>query len=153
MPAKTYNVKLSDLGRQRLFDLIKRGKSSARMITRARILLLADEGLSDEEIAVHIHTGSATVARTRKRYCLEGLDRALKEKPRPGVAPKLDGKAEAAVTAIACSNPPQGRGRWTLRLIADKLVELGFVESISHVTVGEVLKKTNLSLGRRSSGV
>ncbi len=153
MPAKKYRVKLTDKERRELLDLTKKGRNSARILTRARILLLADEGRSDEEIAAHLHSSSPTVARIRKRCCTAGgVEAAIKEKPRRGAAPKLNGRAEATLTAIACSTPPEGYARWTLRLLADKLVELGLVDSVSHVTVGTVLKKATLSPGRKNSG-
>lgn len=152
MPAKKYHVKLTDKERRELLDLTKKGRNSARILTRARILLLADEGRFDEEIAAHLHSSSPTVARIRKRYCTAGVEAAINEKPRRGATPKLNGRAEATLTAIACSTPPEGYARWTLRLLAGKLVELGLVDSVSHVTVGTVLKKVTSSPGRKNSG-
>lgn len=142
MPAKRYIVDLTPQEREHLLGLLRRGKVSARMLTRARILLKADEGLSDEQIAQALHAGVATVSRLRKRFVEEGFQSALKERPRSGQAPKLTGKQQAHLIATACSKAPEGRTRWTLRLLADKVVELGFAESISPETVRKVLKKT-----------
>ena len=100
----------------------------------------------DEAIAEQVETSVATVQRIRRRFVQEGLEAALTDKPRSGAPPKFKGQSRAAVTALACSDPPEGHARWTLRLLADKLVELERVDSISHKTVGEILKKTNLSL-------
>lgn len=152
MPAKIYHVKLTATERHYLLDLIKKGKTSARRITRARILLLADEGQSDKGIAAHLHTSTPTVCRVRTRYCTEGVEAAIKEKTRNGAPPKLNGRAEAMLTVLACSTPPKGRVRWTLRLLADKLVELQLVERISHVTIGKRLKKMRSSPGRNNTG-
>jgi transposase len=143
MSVKKYDVKFNHEQRQQLLDLIQKGHASARMITRARILLLASEGRSDDDIANNLHTSLSTVVRVRKSYCTAGLDESLTEKKRSGAPAKLDGKAEAKLTAIACSTPPEGHSRWTLRLLADKVVELELVDTISHVTIGNVLKKTN----------
>ena len=152
MPAKIYHINLTAEEREHLLSVISKGKSSARTLSRARILLLANEDQSNKEIASHLHISMQTVFRIRKRYCLNGLNDALYERPRKGASVKLDGKAEAILTAIACSTPPEGHARWTLRLLADKAVELKLVDSISHVTVGSVLKKTNSSPGRKGNG-
>ena len=152
MPAKIYHINLTAEEREHLLSVISKGKSSARTLARARVLLLSDEGQSDEEIVGNLHISIPTVHRIRKRYCLNGLNDALYERPRKGASVKLDGKAEAILTAIACSTPPEGHARWTLRLLADKAVELKLVDSISHVTVGSVLKKTNSSPGRKGNG-
>jgi putative transposase len=142
MPAKLYNVSLTDEQTQYLFDIIGTGKHSARKINRARILLSASSGQNDEEIASDIHTSSSTVQRVRERFVKEGLTSALEEKPRPGQPEKLGGADEALLTAIACSEAPAGRSRWTLRLLANRLVELKVVPYVSHVTIHNVLKKT-----------
>jgi transposase len=152
MPAAKYIVDLSDSEKERLQAIIGRGKSSARTQTRARILLKANEGLSDEQIVKALDVGIATVARVRRRFVEEGLERALTDKPRPGQARKLDGKQEAHLIAVACSHPPAGHARWTLRLLAGKAVELGFTDSMSHETVRRMLKKTTSSPGRSNSG-
>ena len=146
MPKKKYLVDLSVDERETLLHLIKRGKHSSRKVTRARILLSASDGFTDEQIVASLKTAFATVERTRKRFVEEGLG-CLNERPRRGQAPKLSGKQEAHLIAIACSTPPEGRARWTLRLLADKVVELKFVDSIARETVRQVLKKTNSSRG------
>jgi transposase len=151
LPAKKYIVDLSADEREQLLQLIRRGKPSARKVTRARILLKAADDLTDDQIAAALDVGVATVERTRKRFVEQGLD-ALNERPRPGARPKLTGKQEAHIIALACSKAPQGHTHWTLRLLAGKVVELGFTESFSRESVRRVLKKTSLSLGKNSSG-
>lgn len=152
MPAIKYVVDLTAEEREQLLQLLRKGKSSARKLARARILLLADEGRSDEQVAQALHVGSATVGRVRQRFVEEGLAAALTERPRPGRQPKLTGKEEAHLIAVACSDPPEGHGRWTLRLLADKAVELGLADSITRETVRQLLKRGTLNPGRRSSG-
>jgi transposase len=146
MPKKKYLVDLSADERETLLLLVRRGKHSSRKLTRARILLSAADGLTDEQIVTALKTAFATVERTRKRFVEEGLG-CLNERPRCGQARKLTGKQEAHLIAIACSTPPTGHARWTLRLLADKVVELNFADSIARETVRQVLKKTNSSLG------
>lgn len=142
MSRKTiFCVRLNEGDREELNRYIRHGKSSARSLTRARILLLADEGHSDEVIVEALKVSRPTVNRIRKRYCEGGLEFALYEKPRSGAPPKIDGRVEAKLTLLACSEPPEGRSKWTLRLLADKLVELEAVDSISHMTVHRILKK------------
>ena len=143
MPRVKYVVDLSEEERGRLQTLIRGGRSRARTITRARVLLKADEGLCDDAIASALSIGSATVGRVRQRFVERGMEQALREQPRPGQARKLSGKQEAHLIAVACATPPEGRARWTLRLLAGKVVELGFASSISPETVRQVLKKTN----------
>ena len=145
--AKKYVVELTDEEREQLLAMLKRGTVAARKLCRAQILLQADEGMSDTLIATTLHTGVATVQRTRKRFVEEGLDVALTERRRPGGHPKLQGKDEAFLIATACSVPPNGRKRWTLQLLADRLVEVGIIDSISDDTVGRTLKKTRPSHG------
>ena len=152
MPAAKYIVELKAAERAQLLELLRRGKTSARKMTRARILLKADERLTDEQISDALHTGSATVGRVRQRFVKEGLEKALNERPRPGGRRKLTGKQEAHLIATACSKAPEGRSQWTLRLLADKVVELGFAESCSHEAVRQVLKKTKSSHGKSLSG-
>ena len=144
---KLYSVSLKEEDREELSQYLRRGKASARSLTRARILLLADEGRPDKEIAETLRVSKSTVNRIRKRYCEGDLDFALHEKARSGAPPKLDGKMEAQLTLLACSEPPDGRSKWTLRLLADKLVEMEVVDSISHMSVQRLLKKMKLSLG------
>jgi transposase len=146
MPKKNYLVDLSAEEHEELRQLVRRGKHSSRKVTRARILLLAADGSTDEQIVVALQTAFATVERTRKRFVEEGLG-CLNERPRRGQARKLTGRQEAHLVAVACSAPPVGRARWTLRLLADKVVESGFAPSIARETVRQVLKKTNSSRG------
>jgi transposase len=141
MPAKLYIVDLTEEERRTLLNLIRKGKSSARKMTRARILLKADEGMKDAEVAQALNTHRTTVERIRKRFVEGGLDKALNENPRPGQQLKLDEKAEAHLIAIACSDAPGGDDHWSLRLLAGKMVELGYVESISHETIRQYLEK------------
>ena len=146
MPKKIYVVDLKEEERTSLLDLIKKGEHSARKLNRARILLLADEGKTDREIAEALHTGTATVQRTRQRFVEGNLDGALNERPRPGARKKLDEKGEAVLETLASSKPPDGRKRWTLQLLADRLVALKVVDSISHETVRQEVKKSGFSL-------
>lgn len=151
LPAKKYLVDLTADEREALLQLIRKGKPSARKVTRARILLKAADGLTDAQIAAALTTGEATVERTRKRFVEEGLG-ALNERPRPGARPKLKGKHEAHLIALACSDAPAGHNHWTLRLLAGKVVELGFADSFSREAVRRLLKKTNSSPGSTSNG-
>jgi transposase len=152
MAKKKYVVDLTAEERQRLEQLLQKQKSNARKLTRVRILLQADEGLTDEEIATGLNVGLATVERTRQRFVEENLE-ALEERPRPGGQRKLSGKQEAHLIAVACTPAPNGQAHWTLQLLADKVVELGFAESIARETVRQVLKKTPSSPGGTGSGV
>jgi transposase len=138
-----YTVKLTDKDRQDIKQLLSHGISKARTLTRCRILLLADQGTDGKAIAHNLQVCEATVINIRKRYLSSGLPAALYELPRPGAVPKITSKDRARITAIACSTPPDGHSRWTLRLLADNIVELGIVEEISHVHVHRLLKKTN----------
>ncbi len=145
--AKRYIVGLSDEERARLRELVRKGKLSARKLNRAHILLASDEGALEATIAQTLQVHVATVERTRKRFVEGGIDWALNEKPRAGARPKLDGRGEAYLIAPACSAPPEGRKTWTMQLLADRLVEIEVVESISDETVRRALKK-----GRSSPG-
>lgn len=151
MPIK-YIVDLSADERSELLQLIGRGKPSARKVVRARILLKADEGFSDAQIVAALDTSRPTVERTRKRFVEGNLEFALNERARPKRVGKLDGRAHALLVATACSTPPEGYARWTMQLLADRLVELKVVDSLSDETVRLALKKTNSSRGRKSSG-
>ena len=146
--AKIYYVELTDDERARLLDLIKTGKRSARKVTRAHILLLSETGKTDPEVAEALQSSVSTVQRTRQRFVEGGLDKALNEKPRLGGQKnkRLDEKGEAILATLACSQPPAGQARWTLHLLGSRLVELRVVESISHETVRQVLKKRGLTL-------
>jgi len=146
-----YIIALSEEEGEYLKGLTSRGKTQVRQIKRAQTLLKANEGLEDKEIAKAVGTSLSTVHRTRKRFVEEGLE-ALKERPRSGRLPEIGGRQQAHIIATACSDPPEGHARWSLRLLAHKVVELEIVESISHEEVRKLLKKTNLSLGRRSNG-
>jgi transposase len=146
MPKKKYLVDLSADERETLRQLVRRGKHSSRKVTRARILLLAAGGATDEQIVSALSCGINTVERTRRRFVEEGLG-CLNERARRGAERKLSGKQEAHLVAVACSTPPEGRARWTLRLLADRVVELGFASTIARETVRQVLKKTNSSRG------
>jgi hypothetical protein len=151
--SKHVTVLLTHQQRQHLDSLISRGCAPARVQTRARILLLSDRGQeqkqpTQQQIAASLLCSPGTVGNVRRRFAQEGLEAALYEKPRPGKAPKITGDIEAHLTLIACSEPPVGKSRWIMRLLADKLVELGHLESISHVAVHERLKKTRSSPGR-----
>lgn len=141
MSTKKYIVDLTVAERDELDGLIHRGKSAARTQTRARILLKAAHGQLDTTIAQELGCGLSTVERTRRRFVEEGLDAALHERPRPGAKPKLTASQTAHLTALACSPAPGGRKGWTLRLLADRMVELAVVESLSYETVRQALKK------------
>ena len=141
MPAKKYIVKLEVDEREQLLEMTRKGKIGARKMKRAQILLKADEGWKDKDIIQALNTNRSTVERTRKRLVEGGLDKALNEDPRPGQRVKLAGNAEAHLVALTCSDVPGGRDHWPLRLLADKLVELGVVESVSHETVRRTMKK------------
>ena len=138
--------------RTELEQLIKSGTHSARVIARARTLLLLDRSQGQKrtikEVVEAAMVSQGTVSNLKKRYFASGLNGALYEKPRPGAKPKIDGEVEAHLIALTCSDPPEGYERWTLRLLADRLVQLEVIDSISHVAVGDALKKMNLSLGR-----
>ena len=144
---KLHIVRLKEEDREELKRYLRKGKSPARSLTRARILLLADEGLEDCQITEALKVSKSTVSRIRTRYCDGGLACALHEKPRSGAPPKIDGRTEAQLTLLACSEPPDGRSKWTVRLLADKLVEMEVIESISPMSVQRLLKKMKLSLG------
>jgi transposase len=138
---KLYRVHLSDDDRTRLEQVISRGKTSARVITRARILLKAAEDRTDEEIVEAVGSSVPTVARVRRRFVEGGVDAVLKDKPQKGRPRALSSKQAAHLIAIACSDAPDGHDHWPLRLLGQKLVELGYVESISPETVRQVLGK------------
>lgn len=150
-----YQVKLSAEERKHLINLVSNGVENARKLTRARILLKADESWTGAETARALDVGQATVERVRKRYSLEGLDSAINRKPpNREYERKIDGKTEAHLIALVCGEAPAGYADWTLRLLAEELVALEQVEieSVSHETVRQALKKTNLSLGRSKNG-
>lgn len=144
---KKYIVDLDERQRSELERLTTKGKSGARKIRRARILLLADEGRIDEEIASFLGSAVTTVERVRKRFVEEGLEGALSERPRPGAARKLDGRQEAFLMALACSETPEGKANWSMRMLADRLVELDVVDEISDETVRRTLKRGTSNRG------
>jgi transposase len=157
--AKKHLVTLSAEERECLEGMLSKGKASALTLTRVRILLKADQGphgpaCSDDEIASALDCGRRSVERLRQRFVERGLQACLGRKPqdKPSRERKLDGAAEARLIAVACSAPPEGRECWTMQLLADKLVELRVVESISDETVRRTLKKTSSNRGRRNSG-
>jgi transposase len=149
--SKESRINLTTEQRAELESFIHTGNSPARSQTRARILLMADRSQgqerTDEEVAQAVLCSKHTVLNIRHRFHAAGLPAALYDKPRPGQPPKLTGELEVKLTVLACSNPPAGKARWTLRLLAERMIELGYVDYVSHVTVGEWLKKMNLSLG------
>ena len=142
MPKKLYHVNLTQEEREDLQRLIKKGKDSARKMTRARILLLASQGKKDEVIVESLQVGRATVERIRKKFIDGGVDYAINELPRVGGKFKLDAKGEATLIALACSDAPTGRSQWTMQLLADRLVDMGIVDTIADETVRRYLKKT-----------
>lgn len=152
MPAKIYHVDLSPKERVKLEDIVKKRKSTSEIVKRSKILLAADRGgekkWKDAEISQQYEVSTRTIERLRHRYVLEGLDIALKGKPRLNLdKKKFDGEVEAKLIALRCSEPEEGRSSWTLRLLADKMVILDYVDDISHESVRQILKKTKLSLG------
>lgn len=149
---KKYQVDLTAAEREELRRLSRNGKTNGRKLTRARILLKADEQLADEEIAEAVGTSVATIERTRPRFVEAGLG-ALDERPRLGARPKLRAQGAAHVIAVACSPAPGGRKRWPLGLVAERVVELGRCSEFAHESVRRLLKKTCSSLGHTSSGV
>ncbi len=143
MSQKSHCVKLRKHARQYLEKIVESGEDKARKITRCRILLLADKGKTDQEISDALNVCLATIFNIRRRYCKGGLERAINEEARSGQPPKFKGKSMAKITALACSKPPEGRAKWSLRLLADRVIELDIVETISHVSIHNILKKTN----------
>jgi len=159
VPVKKYVVRLSAQEREQLGALIRKGKSSAQRLMKARILLKADvsedgEGWSDSQIVEALETSATTVYRTRQQLVEEGLEAVLsrKKSSRPSVLPIFDGEKEAKLIALACSEPPKGRSRWTLRMLENKVVELDIVERASDSTIGRVLKKLNSSRTSKRDG-
>ena len=150
--AKKYIVDLTEDEKETLVDLTSKGKPGARKIKRANILLLAHKGKTDLEISALLHTGLRTVERTRQKFVLGGLDFSLNERSRAGRFPKIDDKVETILTSLAQSKPPSGRVRWTLQLLADRLVALSHLESLSYEAVRLVLKKTISNPGNAKNG-
>lgn len=150
MREKQYTIRLKAKERRQLEEIIKKGTEKVRKITRCRVLLLSEQDKTQGEIADALCISTQTVRNVCLRYLDEGFEAALSEKPRPGKPNIFDGKQKAKITALACSTPPEGRSQWSLRLLADKAVELKLVDSISHTDIGRILKKTKS--GRTSSG-
>ena len=152
MPAIKYKIELSDTDRKKLQDIVTKGKSSAKTILRANILLASDQQnpkyMTVAEIASVYHIGATTVQNVRTSYANKGLDATLNRKKRetPPVPPKITGETEAHIIALACSEPPEGYSKWSFRLLADKCVELNYLDSVSHMTISRLLKKMKLNL-------
>ncbi len=141
LPLNPRKINLSDNERQILQAVVQKGKSAARSQTRARILLKAAEGSRDKDIIDALNVSPSMVAKTRQRCVEERPEAALKDHPRPGKAPKLSDKQAAHLIAVACSDAPDGHNHWTLRLLADKVVELNYADSCSYETIRQLLKK------------
>ena len=150
---KKYVVELTHEERTELEFLTRKGRLSARRMKRALALLATDDGDTDEQIAAKVRVHRTTVEEIRKRFVEEGLEAALSERPRPGKAPLLDGKGEAYLIALARGTPPDGRAKWTMQLLADRMVTLKLVESISAETVRRTLKKGRSNRGSARNGV
>jgi len=149
--SKHTQIRLTAEQRTELEQLIRSGQSPARSNTRARILLLSDRSQgqehTDQEVAEAVLCSKSTVGNVRHRFLAGGLASALYDKGWPGAAPKFTAETEVHLTMLACSDPPEGAARWSLRLLADRMIELGYVDYISHVTVRELLKKTRSGPG------
>ena len=155
---KKYIVRLSEEERQYLIDLVRKGKVAAYKRRNAQILLKADigeegPGWTDEKIVEVLGVSVRTVERLRKRLCTQGFEKCLLRVKGSGRNRKLDGVQEARLIALVCSSSPEGSARWTLRMLADKMVELDYIDDLSYETVRQVLKKTKLSLGKEKNGV
>lgn len=143
-----HEIHLTTKERQKLLAMVSKGRNRAVVIRRAHILLKSDEGQTDRAICDQLYIGEETVRRTRLRFCEEGVEAALEDKPGRGGDSKLDEGQEAHLTALACTQAPNGRGRWTLELLAQRLVEDGVIDHIAPETVRLILKKNRLNLGR-----
>lgn len=154
MGAKKYPVDLTEDERAFLEEVLSSGEQPVRTSLRTRILLKADEGVTDREIVEALDCGDTTPYKVRKRYADRGVDAIYHKQPDRTYERKIDGEAEARLIALACSDPPEGRSRWTVRLLRDEFVELEAVpfDSMAHETVRKALKKTNCNLTERSSG-
>lgn len=144
---RAQQIQLTEQQRKELKKLVGTGTGQARVLTRARIILLACKGEGNQQIADALGVSWRTVIRIKARFKEEGIE-AIKEHSRPGRPPRITGDIEAKLVMLACSQPPEGRSRWTLQLLADKMVELGYIDSISDVGVMKRLKKTGFVLGR-----
>jgi transposase len=149
---KRYRVTLTDAERDQLVGLSRKRTALVRMVRRAQALLLAAEDKTDQEIAEQVRMSVTTLERLRRRFVEEGLEASLRERPRPGARPKLGPKEQAFVVALACTKPPEGRHRWTMQLLADRVVELDLVPDISDEAIRRLLKRTSSSRGSTRSG-
>lgn len=147
MGRKVKALKLKQKDREALKAFLSVGKRSARALKRAMILKYLDEGKHSSEIISLLDTSLPTICKVKNRYNEEGLESALRERPRSGQPPKIGQREEAYITGIACSEPPQGRKRWTIELITDRVIELGYIEKVSRESVRKVLKKASLNPG------
>lgn len=154
-----YKVTLTKDEREELEAIISKGKHTSQKYRNAYILLNVDEGEHNNEKVINkeiqrvLKVGERTIDRVKKRFVNEGFEKALERKPpNRTYKRKVDGDAEAHLISLCCGDPPEGYGRWTLRLLADKMVELNYIDDISHEEVRQVLKKTNLSLGKSKNG-
>lgn len=152
MAASRTDIKLKKKEKSRLEKILKKGEEKARKLTRCRILLMRARGFGVSEISQALSITDNTVRNICYRYLEGGVEVAINEKPRPGAPTLFEGKTRAKLTALACSTPPEGHSQWSLRLLADKAVELEYVDSISHESVGQILKKTKSSRIRKGSG-
>ena len=147
---------LSSQQRMQLENLVRSGTALARTLTKARVLLLTDysigQHMTDEDIAATLQVSMPTIGRVRRRCRADGVDAAVHDRSRSGKPPKITGEIEAQLIVLACSDPPEGHNQWTLRLLADRMVALGYVDSISHVAIGNRLKKTHLNPGKSNPG-
>lgn len=153
-----YTIKLTKPEVEELMSIINKGSHTSQTFRTAYILLNCDKGeysqkVTNEQITKVLKIGMRTIDRVKKRFIEEGMEAALERKPTTRVYERVvDGDIEAKLVALCCSDPPEGRSKWSLRLLADRMVELEHVDYISHITVREVLKKTNLNLGKRKGG-
>jgi transposase len=152
MPRKKYLIHLTDEERQKLLDLTRKGTAKARQFKRAMILLKANDGMHDTEIMAALDVSRPCVERIRKRFASEGLEKALFEDPRPGQKRKMDGSAEAFLIATAQSQAPNGHKHWSLRLLAEKVIESGVVDNISYETIRRVLKNSSITKNDQKPG-
>ena len=144
---KIYSVQLTPPQRKALRKIVRIGRHKAKVISRAHTLLKSDEGKTDQEIAALLYIDEETVRRTRQRFCNDGMDKALNGKPYPVREPTLTDEQEAYLIALACSNPPEGRSRWTIELLTERMVADEMIPSISREKVRLTLKKTNSNRG------
>jgi transposase len=148
MSKEKHEVRLLEVERKKLLAIISKGRNKAVVIQRAHILLKVDEGKTDAEISQLLYVSEQTIRRTRLRFAQDGLQAALEDKPHPASGSALDEKQEARVIALACSEPPAGRARWTLELLTQEVLKDGIVTHLSPETVRLLLKKTNSNLGK-----